>query len=164
MTFEEYTVFLAEIRKLTELDMLVPDETGLVTFRVNDTYTMNLQFITDSSKILCFVEVMTLDHDPVKNATIYRDLLAAGLFGEGTAGGYFALEPQTEMLVYHYIFDGDRAAQYPTEFVQAIEQILQLCDMWVDRIKSSPSNSTSASTSAGKHDEKHSFSLGLMRV
>ena len=132
-TNEDYQKFLKQIREETGIDSLVPDASGLVSVRVEDRFNVNLQFVEATGKVLCFVEVAQLPADTSKD--VYRDLLAGGLFGKETAGGYFALEPDTETVVYNYFFDGDRAAEDPEEFISTIEKILQLCDMWAERIK-----------------------------
>ena len=132
-TLEDYKALLASIRTHTGLDMMVPDESGLVSVRVQDEYNLNLQFIEATDKILCFIEVADLPADADK--AVYRDLLVGGLFGKDTAGGFFALEPQTETVVYNYLFDFDTAAQDIEEFVETLEKILQLCDIWADRIR-----------------------------
>ena len=132
-THEDYAKFLKQIREETGIDSLVPDASGLVSVRVEDRFNVNLQFVEATGKVLCFVEVAQLPADTSKD--VYRDLLAGGLFGKETAGGYFALEPDTETVVYNYFFDGDRAAEDPEEFVSTIEKILQLCDLWAERIK-----------------------------
>ena len=132
-TKEDYRTFLAELRKTSGVDSFVSDESGLVSVRVDDTYNVNLQFVEATGKILCFVEVAELPADAPRE--VYRALLAGGLFGKDTAGGYFALEPDTETVVYHYFFDGDRAAEDPEDFIATIEKILQLCDIWAERLK-----------------------------
>ena len=132
-TFEDYAKFLKQVREETGIESLVPDGAGLVSVRVEDRFNVNLQFVEATGKVLCFVEVAQLPADTSKD--VYRDLLAGGLFGKETAGGYFALEPDTETVVYNYFFDGDRAAEDPEEFVSTIEKILQLCDIWAERLK-----------------------------
>ena len=132
-TLKDYKSLLAAVRAQTGLDMMVPDETGLVSVRVQDEYNMNLQFIEATDKILCFVEVADLPKDAGKD--VYRDFLAGGLFGKDTAGGFFALEPQTETVVYDYLFDFDLAAQDIENFVDTLEKVLQLCDIWSERIQ-----------------------------
>ena len=132
-TKEDYTKFLKQIREETGIDSLVPDASGLVSVRVEDRFNVNLQFVEATGKVLCFVEVAQLPADTSKD--VYRDLLAGGLFGKETAGGYFALEPDTETVVYNYFFDLDRAAEDTEDFVDTIEKILQLCDLWAERIK-----------------------------
>ena len=132
-THEDYAKFLKQIREETGIDSLVPDEGGLVSVRVDDAYNVNLQFVEATGRVLCFVEVAELPTDAPRE--VYRDLLAGGLFGKETAGGYFALEPDTETVVYNYFFDLDRAAEDTEDFVDTIEKILQLCDLWAERIK-----------------------------
>lgn len=130
---EKFDDFLAEVRKSTGVDAFQADETGLVSVRVDDAYNVNLQFIEATGKILCFIEVTELPTDTPK--TVYRDLLAGALFGKETAGGYFALEPESETVVYNYFFNLDAAAQDVENFVSTLEKILQLCDLWAERIK-----------------------------
>ena len=132
-TFEDYKAFLADVRTVTGVDALVPDETGLVTVNVDEAYNVNLQFVEATGSILCFVEVAELPHDAPK--AVYRDLMAGGLFGRETAGGYFALEPDTETVVYNYFFNLEAIADDVDEFVSALEKILQLCDFWAERIQ-----------------------------
>ena len=94
---EDYLKFMSEVRKVSGVDTLTPDETGLVSIRVDDAYNVNLQFVEATGKILCFVEVTALPPDASK--AVYRDLLVGGLFGRDTGGGYFAVEPETETVV-----------------------------------------------------------------
>ena len=130
---DEFNGFLSEVRKASGVDAFQADETGLVSVRVDDAYNVNLQFIEATEKILCFVEVAELPKDASRE--VYRDLLIGGLFGKDTAGGYFALEPETEMVVYNYSFDFHKAAEDVEDFISTLEKILQLCDMWAERIK-----------------------------
>ncbi len=130
---KDYQDFLASLREHTGLDSIVPDENGLVSVRVQDEYNVNLQFIEATDKVLCFIEVAELPKDAGR--AVYRDLLAGGLFGKDTAGGFFALEPETETVVYNYLFDFDKIAQDVEEFTTTLEKILQLCDIWTDRIR-----------------------------
>ena len=132
-TFEDYKQFLADVRKQTGLESLKPDDSGLVSVRVDDAYNVNLQFVEATGNVLCFVEVAELPTDAPK--AVYRDLLAGGLFGKDTAGGFFALEPETETVVYNYFFDLATAAKDVEDFVSTLEKILQLCDLWAERIK-----------------------------
>ncbi len=147
---DEYQEVLAVVRGLTGLDMLIPDETGLVTFRVEDQYNVSLQYVESGNKMLCFVEVAQLPKDARKG--VYRDLLAGGLFGQGTAGGYFTLEPESETVIYNYFFDGGAAASDPEAFVDTLEKILQICDIWADRIRSGTDDTSSAQPEPYSHD------------
>ena len=132
-TLEDYKQFLADVRKQTGLESLKPDDSGLVSVRVDDAYNVNLQFVEATGNVLCFVEVAELPTDAPK--AVYRDLLAGGLFGKETAGGFFSLEPETETVVYNYFFDLATAAKDVEDFVSTLEKILQLCDLWAERIK-----------------------------
>lgn len=130
---EDYVKFLAEVRKVSGLDSLNPDESGLVSVRVDDAYNVNFQFVEATGRVLCFVEVAELPPDAPRE--VYRALLAGGLFGKDTAGGYFALEPETETVVYNYFFDLETAANDVEDFIATVEKILQLCDLWAEKIK-----------------------------
>ena len=132
-TRENYDKFLAEVRKASGVDTLTPDETGLVSVRVDDKYNVNFQFVEATGRVLCFVEVAALPPDASK--AVYRDLLVGGLFGKDTAGGYFALEPESETVVYNYFFDLEEAQKDVEDFIHTIEKILQLCDIWAERIR-----------------------------
>ena len=132
---EDYDRFLAEVRKETGIGAMVADESGLVTVRVDDKYNVNLQFVETTGRILCFVEVAVLPKDAPKE--VYRDLLAGGLFGKDTAGGYFTLEAESESVVYNYFFDLEASAKDVDGFVSTLEKILQLCDSWCERIDES---------------------------
>ncbi len=132
LTMDEYRVFLTAVRKATGLDMFVPDEDGLVSVRVDDRFNLNLQFIASSERILCFVEVAALPESAPK--AVYRELLAGGLFGQDTAGGYFTLEPSSGTVLYNYFFDGEKAAKDVDGFIFTMENILQICELWSERI------------------------------
>ena len=132
-TRKDYDKFLEEVRKTTGIDALTPDETGLVSVHVQDEFNVNLQFVEATGRILCFIEVAELPKDAGRE--VYRELLAAGLFGKETAGGYFALEPNTEIVVYNYFFDLETAELDVDDFVAVLEKILQLCDLWSERLK-----------------------------
>lgn len=132
-TIEGYEQFLAEVRKETGIEALAADESGLASVRVDDKYNLNLHFIEATGKVLCFVEIATLPQDAP--AAVYRDLLAAGLFGEETAGGYFAVEKESGTVVFNYLFDFEKAAAAPGEFAQTLEDILALCAAWDERIR-----------------------------
>jgi len=130
---EKYNAFLAQVRKETGIEAFSADKGGLVSVNVNECYNVNLQLVEATGRILCFIELTTLPHDAPK--AIYRDLLAGGLFGKETAGGYFAIEPETETVVYNYSFNLEKAAEDVEDFVATLEKMLQLCDLWAERIK-----------------------------
>ena len=142
----DYEKFMSEVRKATGIEVLKPDESGFVSVRVDETYNVNFQFVEATGRILCFIEVAELPKDASK--VVYRDLLSGGLFGKETAGGYFALEPETETVVYNYSFDLQKASEDVGEFVATLEKMLQLCDLWAERIKADLSG---GSEGGGEH-------------
>ena len=131
-TREDYLNFLEVLRKETGHSAFTADESGLVSVRVQEAYNLNLQFVQATGKILCFIEIASLPKDA--KAAVYRDLLIGGLFGKDTAGGYFAIEPESETVVYNYFFDFEKVAKDVDNFVATLEKILQLCDIWAERI------------------------------
>ena len=100
---EDYKTFLTKVSEETGIAAFKPNEDGFASMRVDDAYNVNFQFVEATGKVLCFVEVADLPKDAAKE--VYRDLLVGGLFGKDTAGGYFALEPDSETVVYNYFFD-----------------------------------------------------------
>ena len=159
---EDYLKFMSEVRKVSGVDMLTPDETGLVSIRIDDAYNVNFQFVEATGKVLCFVEVATLPSDASK--AVYRDLLVGGLFGKDTAGGYFAVEPESESVVYNYFFDLEEAAKDVEEFVHTIEKILQLCDIWAERIRRDLSGEEAEGVSNGGTEQPAHFLGSMIRA
>ena len=46
------------------------------------------------------------------------------------------MEGKSETVIYNFLFDGASVAEDPEDFISTLEKILQLCDMWIDRITS----------------------------
>lgn len=130
---EEYDGFLASLRAATGIQAFTADESALTSVRVDDKYNLNLQFVEATGKLHCFIEMATVPEDAP--ACVFRNLLAGGLFGKDTAGGFFALEPVSGTVVYNYFFDFDKAAKDIDGFVAILENILLLCDIWAERVR-----------------------------
>ena len=158
--FEDYVNLLEKMSKLSGLDFK-PDPEGLVSLRVDDAYTLNLQYVEATSRILCFVDVATLPKTCDK--AVYRELLMGGLFGQDTAGGYFALEGESETVVYNYLFDFDPAAADPEEMLETLEKILSLVDVWAGKIGGLVGGAA-ADDSQRQNRKNDSSRLGFMRV
>ncbi len=45
------------------------------------------------------------------------------------------MEPESETVVYNYFFDLEKAAEDTDDFIATLEKILQLCDIWAERIR-----------------------------
>ena len=161
-TLEDNKQFLADVRKQTGIESLAPDDSGLVSVRVDDAYNVNLQFVEATGNVLCFVEVAELPTDAPK--AVYRDLLAGGLFGKDTAGGYFALEPDSETVVYNYFFDLAKAEQDLDDFISTLEKILQLCDIWAERLRRDLSGGDEGGAPHEGVDHHLKFSESMIRA
>ena len=161
-TKDDYNKFLSDVRNASGIESLTPDESGLVSVRVDDAYNVNLQFVEATGKVLCFVEVATLPSDASK--AVYRDLLVGGLFGKDTAGGYFAVEPESESVVYNYFFDLEEVAKDVEEFVHTIEKILQLCDIWAERIRRDLYGEEEEGVSHGSAEQPAHFQGSMIRA
>jgi hypothetical protein len=132
-TLDDYRNFISQLRKETGIEALAPDENGLISVRIDDAFNVNLQFVEHNHSVLCFVEVFQLPENAPKN--VYRELLTGNLFGKETAGGYFSVEEASETVVYSYFFNGDEIEKDSDEFVDSLENILQLCGLWRERIQ-----------------------------
>ena len=161
-TKDDYNKFLSDVRNASGIESLTPDESGLVSVRVDDAYNVNLQFVEATGKMLCFVEVATLPSDASK--AVYRDLLVGGLFGKDTAGGYFAVEPESESVVYNYFFDLEEAAKDVEEFLHTIEKILQLCEIWAERIRRDLYGEEEEGVSHGSAEQPAHFQGSMIRA
>ena len=161
-TKDDYNKFLSDVRSASGIESLTPDESGLVSVRVDDAYNVNLQFVEATGKVLCFVEVATLPSDASK--AVYRDLLVGGLFGKETAGGYFAVEPESESVVYNYFFDLEEAAKDVEEFLHTIEKILQLCEIWAERIRRDLYGEEEEGVSHGSAEQPAHFQGSMIRA
>ncbi len=56
---DDYRGFLDQVRKASGIEAFAPDDTGLVSVRVDDKYNVNLQYVEATGRVLCFVEVKT---------------------------------------------------------------------------------------------------------
>ena len=65
---------------------------------------------------------------------LLRDLLAANLFYTETAGGTFAIDAESNRVIYQYMFDFVPETADATQFVSILEKILSLMELWIARI------------------------------
>lgn len=57
-----------------------------------------------------------------------------------TGGGFFTIEPQSETLIYNFRFELNDITKDIEGFIATLEKMLQMCDMWMDRINTSADN------------------------
>ena len=130
---KDYVGFLTELAEETGNESFkAVDEEGLVALTVDETFSLNLQFVAASAKVLCFAPVCELPSTADRD--LYRELLIAGLFGQETAGGFFALEPESETVVYNYLVDFDPQTLTPKAFERLLEEILGVVELWRERL------------------------------
>ena len=130
------------MREITGQELLRADDQGLVSVTVNGKLQMTLQFSQATGRVLCFVEIAQIPPNaPVK---LYQHLLAAGLFGQETAGGYFSLEETAGTVVYNCVLYGEELIS-PEEFITQLENILQVCEIWEMRIEAALHEQSEAS-------------------
>lgn len=148
-TLDDYRNFISELRKDTGIEALNPDENGLISVRIDDAFNVNLQFVEHNHSVLCFVEVFQLPEDAPKK--VYQELLTGNLFGKETAGGYFSIEEVSNVVVYSYLYNGDEIEKNSEEFVASLENILQLCGLWSERINDLLIQEPTGSDSVDEH-------------
>ncbi len=162
-TRNDYNVFMNKVCEKTGLDAFSPDESGLASVLVEERYTLNIQYVEVSSKIYIFSEVATLpDNTP---AAIYRELLTAGLFGQETGGGSFAVEGAENTVVYQYSFDFDPDTIDVEDFTETLEKIVSLVDLWARHISDLLAGDKSSATGAAAESSDFSSPFsGAFRV
>lgn len=101
---------------------LVPDEDGACALTVDGEATLFVQ-LRDEDTLLLFAEVGRL---PTESAA--RELLAANLFGQGTAGGSLGLVAETDMVVFNRS-EPLRGLDH-TDFAAIMEVFIDLLGHW----------------------------------
>ncbi len=133
---EQYRAFLEKVAEVASIGDLTPDEDGLVSLKIDDSVVLNLQYVSKTSKIFCFVDMCELPADA--DGELLRDLLAANLFYTETAGGSFAIESESNRIIYQYLFDFAPETADAAQFVAVLEKILSLMDLWIARVNGRP--------------------------
>lgn len=126
MTSEEnFALLLGELGQLMKIEPLVPDEDGLVTLEI-DAMPFHIQHAAGRGSVLLACELATLP--PTTPAGVYRRLLAAQLFDQGTGGGKFAIEEESNTVVFSF----ERALDgIPfQEFREIMGNFLNVCEYW----------------------------------
>lgn len=129
---EQYRKFLEKVAEVASVGDLTPDEDGLVSLMIDGSFGLNLQYVPQTSKIFCFVDMCEIPADA--DIGLLRDLLAANLFYTETAGGTFAIDAESNRVIYQYMFDFVPETADATQFVSILEKILSLMELWIARI------------------------------
>lgn len=123
---ENFAMLLKELSDLLKIGELKPDEEGMVLLEVDGSMPLYIQFAPRRESLILTCEIAVLPADtPPK---IFRALLGAQLFDQGTGGGKFALDTGSDTLVFTYEqpLDG-----LPFAFFQVtLENYLRCCEHW----------------------------------
>lgn len=161
-TLEDYTKFMDTVSDALQNPDFKSDPDGLVRVSAEGDYELNLQFVAASSKILAFVQIAELP--PTAGKEVYRALLAAGLFGKETAGGNFALEPETNAVIYSYLMDFDPETIEAEPFIRTLENVISLSDLWANRLIELMETEGSESAPASEEPEPPFSEFGTFRA
>lgn len=126
MTAEEnYAMLLKELAAALKID-LKPEEDGTVPLEIDGSMSLYLQFAPRRETVILTCEIASLPQDTP--AKIFRVLLGAQLFDQGTGGGKFALDNATGTLVFTYeqLLDG---LPFPA-FQEILENYVRCCEHW----------------------------------
>lgn len=140
MTSEEnFTILLQELADLLRVPQLLPDEDGVVLLEI-DSMPFYLQYAAGRESVVFTCELAIL---PVSTpAGVYRQLLAAQLFDQGTGGGKFAIEEETNTVVFSFerALDGVPFSL----FEEILQNFLRVCDYWHKKLVSSDTRTDSS--------------------
>ncbi len=142
----DYDLFLNRFAVKCGLDTLTPDEEGLVRLLIGQKQTLNIAYQEATAQILVFLDVTKLPE--TVSSDVYRALLSAGLFGQEACGGWFALEPAENVIIYQRLFNFDPDVLSADVFLDAVEKILSLVEVWSGRLAGLLATENEPSTTA----------------
>lgn len=123
---ENFAILLRELSTLLNIADLHPNEDGLVLLEVDGAMPLYIQFAPRREAIVLTCEIALLSPDTP--AKIFRILLGAQLFDQGTGGGKFALDNSTDTLVFTY---EQRLDGLPfATFREILENYINCCEHW----------------------------------
>ncbi len=123
---ENYLMLMEKLAKSLHLDELKPDDTNMLALEISASLPLYLQFSEQRESILFVCEIANIPvHTPSK---IYRTLLEAQLFDQGTGGGKFALDTESNTLIFTFEF----MLNSPTFdiFQEVLENYIVFCKHW----------------------------------
>lgn len=130
MSFENYKSMLWEMGKANGID-LEPDDTGFCSLEIDSSILLNMQYVGASDSIYLFYELAEIN--PRVLAQACPRLLSANLFGMETGGGMLAMQKDSYMVVFSYVFSAN--VKDVLRFQQVAENTLKYALYWKEEIQ-----------------------------
>lgn len=123
---ENFTLLIEELAGLLNMGTLTPDEDGIVVLEIDSNMPLYLQYADGRESIVLTCEIAQVPKDTP--AALFRRLLGAQLFDQGTGGGKFALDNETDTLVFSFerALDGIPFSL----FKEILENFIRCCEFW----------------------------------
>lgn len=123
---ENFSLLLEELAKLLNIGALRPDEDGIVVLEIDNSIPLYLQYAAGRESLVLACEIAQLPKDTP--ASMFRRLLGAQLFDQGTGGGKFAMDNESDTLVFSFerVLDGIPFAL----FREILENFIRTCEFW----------------------------------
>ena len=123
----EMGAIIADAANRLKVDAPEADADGVFQLKLEDEFTFYLRPLEDGSGIFAFAQLAELPDDTP--AEVFRELLDANLFGEGSGNGFFALEDASGALVWQTRMPADAQA-----LADGILSAANLCRWWTFRL------------------------------
>ncbi len=127
---DTFKSFMASVSNAAGLNELVPNEDGLLLLNANGI-EMGIQLIAEADKVFLFTEIGVVPE--YVQATFLRTILQENIGGRKTGGGWFALMPTTNLLVYQRLWDFH--PEHVHDFTKLMTDILDFSELWQGRLK-----------------------------
>ena len=123
----EMGAIIADAANRLKVDAPEADADGVFQLKLEDEFTFYLRPLEDGSGIFVFAQLAELPEETP--AEIFRELLDANLFGEGSGNGFFALEDASGALVWQTRMPADAQA-----LADGIVSAADFCRWWTIRL------------------------------
>lgn len=130
MSLENYKSMLSELGKANGIT-LEPDDTGFCSLEIDGSILLNMQYVSASDSIYLFYELAEIN--PRVLSQVCPRLLSANLFGMETGGGMLAMQKDSHMVVYSYVFSANE--KDILRFQQVTENSLKYALYWKEEIE-----------------------------
>jgi hypothetical protein len=129
---------LKEMGNQTGLGDIVLDENNVCRLVFDDRLAVDVEALPDGKKFYIHASVGLTPYE--NRATFFEELLAANLFGQGTAGATLALDRDLGEIILFREFETEKTDYQ--EFVSALEVFLSRLEYWTERVSSGEAGTT----------------------